>query len=89
MSTSNISVIFNDEISLLFPLVFACFGFLSPANRGSLMSCALILYVFSGVAAGYVSARVYKSFGGENWKTNILLTASLCPGSVLSHSLSI
>ncbi|KAK7597854.1 hypothetical protein V9T40_010079 [Parthenolecanium corni] len=65
-------------------LIFACFGFLSPANRGSLMTCALILYVFSGVAAGYVSARIYKSFGGENWKTNILLTASLCPGIIFT-----
>lgn len=65
-------------------LIFACFGFLSPANRGSLMTCALILYVFSGAAAGFVSARIYKSFGGEKWKTNILLTASLCPGIVFA-----
>lgn len=63
-------------------LIFACLGFLSPANRGSLMSCALLLYVFSGSIAGYVSARMYKSFSGEKWKTNILLTASLCPGVI-------
>ena len=41
--------------------VFACLGFLSPANRGSLMTTALILYVCLGTPAGYVSARIYKS----------------------------
>ena len=41
--------------------VFACLGFLSPANRGSLMTCVLVLYVCLGTPAGYVSARIYKS----------------------------
>uniref|UniRef100_A0A0N5AMH5 Transmembrane 9 superfamily member n=1 Tax=Syphacia muris TaxID=451379 RepID=A0A0N5AMH5_9BILA len=44
-------------------LVFACLGFLSPANRGSLMTFALVLYVLFAVVAGYVSARLYKIFG--------------------------
>lgn len=42
-------------------LFFACLGFLSPANRGSLMTCGLVLYVCFGIVAGYVSARLYKS----------------------------
>jgi len=37
-----------------------------------------------GTPAGYVSARVYKSFGGEKWKTNVLFTSMLCPGFVFS-----
>ncbi|KAI0222254.1 Transmembrane 9 superfamily member 2 [Lamellibrachia satsuma] len=65
-------------------LVFACLGFLSPANRGSLMTTALVLYVCLGTPAGYVSARIYKMIGGEKWKTNVLLTAFLCPGIVFS-----
>ncbi|XP_050438800.1 transmembrane 9 superfamily member 2 [Adelges cooleyi] len=63
-------------------LAFACLGFLSPANRGSLMTCSLILYVCLGTPAGYVSSRIYKSFGGEKWKTNIILTSMFCPGIV-------
>lgn len=59
---------------------FACLGFLSPANRGALMTCAMVLYVCLGTPAGYVSARIYKSFGGEKWKSNVLLTSMLCPG---------
>lgn len=66
-------------------LVFACLGFLSPANRGALMTCALVLFVCLGTPAGYVSARIYKSFGGEKWKSNVLLTSMLCPGIVFAH----
>lgn len=61
-------------------LVFACLGFLSPANRGALMTCALVLWVCLGTPSGYVSARIYKMFGGEKWKSNVLLTAFFCPG---------
>ncbi|XP_023025912.1 transmembrane 9 superfamily protein member 2 [Leptinotarsa decemlineata] len=66
----------------LVTLVFACLGFLSPANRGALMTNAMMLYVMMGSPAGYVSARIYKSFGGEKWKSNILLTSMLAPGIV-------
>ena len=44
------------------------------------MTCALVLYVCLGTPAGYVSAKIYKSFGGEKWKSNVLLTSMLCPG---------
>lgn len=69
-------------IMTLITLLFACLGFLSPANRGALMTCAMILYVCLGTPAGYVSARLYKSFGGIKWKSNVLLTSLLCPGVV-------
>lgn len=46
------------------------------------MTCAMVLFVWLGTPAGYVSARIYKSFGGEKWKSNVLLTAMLCPGYV-------
>lgn len=61
-------------------LVFACLGFLSPANRGSLLTFALIFYVFFGIVAGYVSARLYKTMQGVHWKTTLMLTAFLVPG---------
>ncbi|XP_047116976.1 transmembrane 9 superfamily member 2 isoform X1 [Schistocerca piceifrons] len=66
----------------LVTLAFACLGFLSPANRGALMTCAMVLYVCFGTPAGYVAARIYKSFGGEKWKSNVLLTSMLSPGVV-------
>ncbi|XP_023298241.2 transmembrane 9 superfamily member 2 [Lucilia cuprina] len=66
----------------LITLAFACLGFLSPANRGALMTCSMVLYVALGTPAGYVSARIYKSFGGIKWKSNVILTSMLCPGIV-------
>lgn len=53
----NVSNVINE--SPLFP-VFACLGFLSPANRGALMTCAVVLWVLLGTPAGYVAARLYK-----------------------------
>lgn len=46
------------------------------------MTCAMVLFVCLGTPAGYVSARIYKSFGGEKWKSNVLLTSMLSPGYV-------
>lgn len=43
-------------------MIFAVLGFLSPANRGGLMTAVLLLFVFMGVFAGYSSARLYKTF---------------------------
>ncbi|XP_045063339.1 transmembrane 9 superfamily member 2 isoform X1 [Coregonus clupeaformis] len=71
-------------IMIFVTLIFACLGFLSPANRGALMTCAVVLWVLLGTPAGYVAARFYKSFGGEKWKTNVLLTCFLCPGVVFA-----
>ncbi|XP_046483782.1 transmembrane 9 superfamily member 2 isoform X4 [Neodiprion pinetum] len=83
-----LSVLLGSGIQVFFmaliTLAFACLGFLSPANRGALMTCAMVLYVCLGTPAGYVSARVYKSFGGEKWKSNVLLTSMLSPGIVFS-----
>lgn len=79
-----LSVFVGNGIQIIFmaiiTLLFACLGFLSPANRGSLMTCVLVLYVCLGTPAGFVSARIYKMYGGEKWKSNVLLTAFLVPG---------
>lgn len=81
-----LSVLLGSGVQIFFmsliTLVFACLGFLSPANRGALMTCSLVLYVCLGTPSGYISARIYKMFGGEKWKSNVLLTAFLCPGVV-------
>ncbi|KAI9373452.1 hypothetical protein BJX61DRAFT_380266 [Aspergillus egyptiacus] len=63
-------------------VVFAMFGLLSPANRGFLATAILIIYTLFGFVGGYVSARVYKSFGGEAWKRNIIMTPTLVPAFI-------
>ncbi|XP_065644193.1 transmembrane 9 superfamily member 2 isoform X2 [Hydra vulgaris] len=69
-------------IMVFITLGFACLGFLSPANRGALMTCVLVLFVCLAAVGGYSSARVYKTLGGEHWKTNVIMTAFFFPGIV-------
>ena len=76
-------------LMVLFTLTFALFGFLSPANRGSLITALLMLYVFMGSAGGYAASRVYKTFKGSDWMTNTLLTALAFPGFVFAAFLVI
>ncbi|CAK9250325.1 unnamed protein product [Sphagnum jensenii] len=66
----------------LVTMIFAVLGFLSPANRGGLMTAMLLLWVFMGLFAGYSSARMYKMFKGIDWKKNTLKTAFLFPGTI-------
>jgi len=61
-------------------IVFAAAGFLSPANRGSLATAVLVLFVMMGSAAGYASARLYKTFKGRLWQKCTLATAFAYPG---------
>ncbi|RUS15254.1 Endomembrane protein 70-domain-containing protein, partial [Jimgerdemannia flammicorona] len=81
-----LSVLLGNGAQLFFmtavTLVFAVLGFLSPSNRGSLATVMIIFYMVFGSIAGYISARVYKMFGGESWKYNIFLTAFLFPGII-------
>ena len=41
-------------------LFFALLGFLSPANRGGLLTALVVFYLLMSIFAGYFSARVYK-----------------------------
>ncbi|RIB12047.1 hypothetical protein C2G38_2019993 [Gigaspora rosea] len=65
-------------------LLFAVLGFLSPSNRGSLATVMLIFYMLFAFVAGYISARIYKMFGGDAWKKNVFLTAFLFPTIIFS-----
>jgi hypothetical protein len=47
-------------------IIMFLLGFLSPANRGALMTCALVLYVCLGTPAGYVAAR-YPTLNFIQW----------------------
>ncbi|KAI9363263.1 hypothetical protein BD770DRAFT_418282 [Pilaira anomala] len=65
-------------------LVFAVLGFLSPSNRGALGTVMIIFFMVFSCISGFVSARIYKMNGGENWKMNIGLSATLVPGVIMS-----
>ncbi|KAK3007314.1 hypothetical protein RJ639_016248 [Escallonia herrerae] len=69
---------------ILVTMIFAVLGFLSPSNRGGLMTALLLLWVFMGLFAGYASARLYKMFKGSEWKKITLRTAFMFPGAAFA-----
>lgn len=64
---------------VLVTMMFAALGFLSPSNRGGLMTAMLLLWAVMGLIGGYSSARLYKLFHGTNWKKITLKTAFMFP----------
>ncbi len=70
-------------------IIFALLGLLSPSNRGSLGTAIVLLYAFFGIAGGFLSAYVYKFFGGDKWKLNALLTPLLVPSIMFFVFLSL
>ncbi|KAI6680411.1 hypothetical protein NL676_034292 [Syzygium grande] len=69
---------------ILVTMIFAILGFLSPSNRGGLMTAMLLLWVFMGLFAGYASSRLYKMFKGTEWKNIALRTAIVFPATVFA-----
>lgn len=61
-------------------LVLSVLGVLNPSFRGGYVSVGVGLFLFAGVFSGYFSARIYKTFGGQLWQQNVIITASLVPG---------
>ncbi|CZT11267.1 probable multispanning membrane protein [Rhynchosporium graminicola] len=61
-------------------LILSSFGVLNPSFRGGFVSVGVGLFVSAGIFSGYFSGRVYKTFGGLNWRKNTIITATLFPG---------
>lgn len=61
-------------------IFFAVLGFLSPANRGGLMTAMVMLYVIMSYVNGYVSAFLFRMFKGQAWKMNALRASLFYPG---------
>ncbi|KAJ7964637.1 Transmembrane 9 superfamily member [Quillaja saponaria] len=63
-------------------IVFAALGFMSPASRGMLLTGMIVLYLFLGVASGYVSVRLWRTMKGtsEGWRSISWYAACFFPG---------
>ncbi|KAJ7536740.1 hypothetical protein O6H91_12G080500 [Diphasiastrum complanatum] len=64
-------------------IFFSALGFMSPASRGMLLTGMVLLYLFLGIAAGYVSCRAWKTLNGgngEDWRSMSWRSASYFPG---------
>eukprot|EP00994_Dinema_validum_P007494 NODE_620_length_1494_cov_82.517647_g460_i0.p1 GENE.NODE_620_length_1494_cov_82.517647_g460_i0~~NODE_620_length_1494_cov_82.517647_g460_i0.p1 ORF type:complete len:379 (-),score=108.23 NODE_620_length_1494_cov_82.517647_g460_i0:356-1396(-) len=67
----------------LITLIFALLGFLSPANRGALLTAMLLLFVLMGSYGGFTTARLAKMFHSQSWRT-VFLTGVHFPGQVFA-----
>jgi transmembrane 9 superfamily member 2/4 len=65
-------------------LLLSCLGILNPSFRGGYVCVGIALFIIAGLVSGYFSARVYKTFGGQLWQHNIIVTSSLVPGLLFS-----
>ncbi|PON32527.1 Nonaspanin [Parasponia andersonii] len=63
-------------------IVFAAFGFMSPASRGMLLTGMIVLYLFLGIAAGYVGVHMWRTIKGtsEGWRSVAWSVACFFPG---------
>lgn len=61
-------------------VLLSAIGVLNPSFRGGFISAGVGLFVFAGTFSGYFSARVYKTFDGQDFRRNALVTAVLFPG---------
>lgn len=63
-------------------IIFAAFGFMSPASRGMLLTGMIVLYLFLGIVAGYVGVRMWRTIKGtsEGWRSVSWSVACFFPG---------
>ncbi|KAL6226686.1 hypothetical protein ACLB2K_000647 [Fragaria x ananassa] len=66
---------------MLTAIIFGLLGFLSPSNRGGLITAIVLLWMFMGLFGGYYSARLFKMFKGTQWKNIAFKTAFMFPAT--------
>lgn len=71
-------------VVVVLALLFAMTKILKPTMKGQALTSIVLLYVFSGAVSGYVSSRIFKFFGGKNWKLSTMATAVFFPGVIMS-----
>ncbi|KAK1436888.1 hypothetical protein QVD17_02672 [Tagetes erecta] len=64
----------------LVTMILALLGFISPSNRGSVITLTFLIWVFMGLFAGFSSACVYKSLKGIEWEKTTFKTSFMFPG---------
>ncbi len=72
---------------LVVTLFCGFWGFLNIEHRGYLLNIIIVSSILLSSFSGYFSTKFYKLMGGTNWLINIITTALLLPGVLLSITL--
>lgn len=63
--------------------VFSVLGMLAPANRGSMLTAIVVLYLLLGFLSGYWGAKLYRQFGAGQTLRMMAVGLFFVPGVVL------
>jgi transmembrane 9 superfamily protein 2/4 len=66
-------------LSFAFAMILAMCKVTNSMKKGQILTSMIMLYVFCGSIAGYISSRIYKLCGASNWKLNTMATATALP----------
>ncbi|KAL2200361.1 endomembrane protein 70 [Corynascus similis CBS 632.67] len=70
-------------------VLLSAVGVLNPSFRGGFISFGVGLFMFAGLFSGYFSARIFRTFGGRDWRSNAFVTALLVPGLLFAAVLAL
>ena len=71
-------------LGILSSLIYLCFVSGNQTKNGSTLMIILFFCMIMGIASGYVSANLYKTFKGTELKKNALLTALGLPAALFA-----
>lgn len=66
-------------------LSLSCLGILNPSWRGGFITVGVFSFFFAGGLSGYLSARLYKTFGGQNYRKNTLMVSAHSESRMFSN----
>ena len=64
-------------------LFLGVFGFMNPEKRMNIINIGLLVYCFSGLLGGYISAKFYRFYGGISWVKSACFTSLFFPGMLI------
>ena len=74
---------------LVISLILGIFGFMNPEKRMNIINIGILLYIFSGLVGGYISANFYRFYGGSSWIKSACFTCLFFPGMLIGGYLII
>ena len=70
-------------LMVLFTSIITFFSFMSQSNKLNLINSVIISFLILGFPGGYISAKLYRFFGYENWVKISLITSLFFPGIII------
>ena len=63
-------------------LLLAVVGFMNPEKRNNILNIGILFFCFCGLLSGYISANLYRFWGGQSWLAVSIFTSMLFPGTL-------